>query len=101
MNRAGDQVLRDLEKQLKDSIAAQMAKPFLDSAKKETQKEVKMLQVKEFADLMQVHPLTVYGWVKDRKIKAAQPAGKHGRIVIPSTEFDRLMALRGEISERT
>jgi excisionase family DNA binding protein len=45
-----------------------------------------LLSVKEFADLVRVHPLTVYGWIRDGKLPGVRRFGHEIRIDIVLAE---------------
>jgi excisionase family DNA binding protein len=54
------------------------------------------LSPQEFADKIGVPLLTVRDWIEARRVPFAQPGGKGGRILIPVTLVDDLLATARE-----
>lgn len=62
---------------------------------KRTSEKKRALKVRQIAEIFQVQPGTVLGWIKRREVEAVQLPG--GQYRIPASEVDRLLQRRGEV----
>lgn len=79
MGRA-DKILRNLEQKCGKAVADRVVAA--DVAVHPPRVSVKLLRVKEFAQLYGVSESTVREWIKKGKVQFEQPAGKRGRIFL-------------------